>query len=1117
MIQCVAFYNRFFQEPLPYAHTYSPVWRGVNTNGKGWTCSDISAVGSLYVPLPTVHTLLAHFLPILSYTFVSSFYGIQLFVRTPTVVFCKYCIEVTTMKENRLESHLQSLCDDSPNYEPLQATWLLNKRACSNSLKSVILHYPHFSLHDESHAQTVIANIERLLGNRIITLSPTDTWLLLHAAYAHDLGMITQWDKIETLWKSKRFQHFLGTLLNSADKEISEAARFVQNTGSTPTLDNTVWPLQAYRYVQLINAAYFRQHHAHSSQEYIQYYGSQIGLDFGHSDLIPTRLIKLLGIICHMHTTQSEEIFTLDHQTNGFGSDYAHPRLIAVLLRLGDLLDIDNGRFSAASETAFGTLPSSSVPHKEKHEATTHLLITPTSIEFRSDCPNQAAYLEARNFVNQLETELDFWAKYWLDIVPDSFEGAAPRLRKKELLLAGVQDLDGVADLHLCISQQKAFEIIEGSNLYENPFIFVREILQNAEDASKLQLWSDIISGTYQAWLSSELLPDQASDLQPYDIPSAVFFNYPISISLSTLENGMTQVRVTDHGTGISINDFKKMCKVGSKYNDSIALQEQISTMPKWLRPTAGFGIGLQSIFLLADYFEIDTDTGSEAYHATVQSCKYGGYLQLYKTSRLPSRGTTITVQFHTPESFKYSIGGETERYITSFWDPISKVNDLGQVLVVETIQKCKLYSIFPTHITCTAKSITPPTLPEVPIMDFTPSNYIPYDDHHFIRVNTKENPIHIWDTENYAHITIQPSLFGSSQQVCLFKGILVSKNAPYFPLHGLDAKIDVYGLDTKSTITLDRSSFTRDGNKAYYHIFVSNFTKILDYLISESQPENNSAQAEGYTPYLIWRNCSAEQQNRFPEALRSKCTEPIHVLSSDFEETRNPASECISNLENYYFFYSDYFFISASLNPIDFNEIGTTLTKLDINSTHAVIIDRIFSEAAIRNTLKTLFKPSPNVNFWLYQVSTDHSITTVHCQDIETRKILIYGLCSTISGFRYNLFMRNTAMRYCIPAIEKYDKIAVQTLPGGIAHICDFACNHIISPFTREEFDQYSTMSTADFVNHVFQSPSFSTLIDYVANHKATSAEVTQDDIKAQYTDLICEFHAIFRSSQPS
>lgn len=72
----------------------------------------------------------------------------------------------------------------------------------------------------------------------------------------------------------------------------------------------------------------------------------------------------------------------LPYETNGFGSDYAHPRFVAMLLRLGDLLDVDNGRFNAAAEEVIGGLPESSVAHKEKHEATKHLLITPEQIEF---------------------------------------------------------------------------------------------------------------------------------------------------------------------------------------------------------------------------------------------------------------------------------------------------------------------------------------------------------------------------------------------------------------------------------------------------------------------------------------------------------------------------------------------------------------------------------------------------------------------------------------------------------------------------------------------------------------------------------------------------------------
>ncbi len=98
-----------------------------------------------------------------------------------------------------LEGHLDALCREQPEYANLYATWQLNKRSCSDVLKSVVIHYPYFSMHDISHAETVAARIEMLLGDRIETLSPTDTWLLLHASYAHDLGMILQWKQIENM------------------------------------------------------------------------------------------------------------------------------------------------------------------------------------------------------------------------------------------------------------------------------------------------------------------------------------------------------------------------------------------------------------------------------------------------------------------------------------------------------------------------------------------------------------------------------------------------------------------------------------------------------------------------------------------------------------------------------------------------------------------------------------------------------------------------------------------------------------------------------------------------------------------------------------------------------
>lgn len=74
--------------------------------------------------------------------------------------------------------------------------------------------------------------------------------------------------------------------------------------------------------------------------------------------------------------------------------------------------------------------------------------------------------------------------------------GYAPRFDHKELLIRGVPDIEGVAGLKFEISQDKAFQMIEGSNIYKDRFVFIREVIQNAMDASKLQLWKDLCSET---------------------------------------------------------------------------------------------------------------------------------------------------------------------------------------------------------------------------------------------------------------------------------------------------------------------------------------------------------------------------------------------------------------------------------------------------------------------------------------------------------------------------------------------------------------------------------------------------------------------------------------------
>ena len=254
-----------------------------------------------------------------------------------------------------------------------------------------------------------------------------------------------------------------------------------------------------------------------------------------------------------MHTANENEILKLDYETNGFSTDYAHPRFVAVLLRLGDLLDIDNGRFNPFTALVAGDPPEQTKPHIEKHQSTRHLLITPEKIEFRSNCSSDEAYREIRNTIKWLEKEIEFLTLNWSKIVPKNLGGYAPRFDKKELLLNGIPDIEGTTDLKLQISQEKAFDIIEGYNIYDDKFIFIREVIQNALDATKLKLWQDLKNGIYDFAIGRKEVLEDFSKLEPFDLSEEIYKNYTIEIKLSTSDNGDVKFEIQDRGIGIDV------------------------------------------------------------------------------------------------------------------------------------------------------------------------------------------------------------------------------------------------------------------------------------------------------------------------------------------------------------------------------------------------------------------------------------------------------------------------------------------------------------------------------------------------------------------------------------
>ena len=1023
------------------------------------------------------------------------------------------------MNVYKLEEHLKCLCDQYKRYENLYSTWTLNKKTCSELLKDVVIQYPHFSMHDASHAEAVIAKMEMLLGDRVQTLSPTDTWLLLNAAYAHDLGMVVQWKDIEARWQDENFQDELSYLETLQDEDLRKAVQFIRSAHDLQK-ENT-WPLQAGKYVRLINAALFRGKHAQMSQEYINPPTVELKLDLGHNGMIQPRLVKLLGQICMFHTAPLDRVLDLDYQTNGYGSDYVHPRFVAMMLRLGDLLDIDNGRFNTGAIAVAGGLPETSLPHYDKHEATTHLLVTPREIRFRSDCPNNAAYLEARTFVSWLEQEVNFLTVHWARIVPKNLGGYAPNFDDKKLLIQGVPDIEGVAGLKLTISQDKAFQLIEGANIYQGPMVFLREVLQNAMDASKLQLWSDLCADAYLAWLGP-MDETRLQALQPYDIKAEIYQNYPIRIKLSTINTDRVMIQITDRGTGISVESFKRMCNVGESNESSARLRTTLRKMPNWLRPTAGFGIGLQSIFLVADQFTIDTSTGQDAYHAVVYSKRKGGYLQLTRSAVPMLRGTTITIEtdklnqeiprkiiLDSDATIKYaSVSDFSLRY-----DPMLGQNQAGEAYILNEVDNLCRDSLFPVHLVCPDKFVDKDLkVGSLPLIGT--AEWEQCQNRYLYQLAADGSQFSLWDTQEAVLVNFHFVNQRHLQQASIrFKGIPVDNNNPRF-WGSFSSAMDIYGLDAKDNLSLNRSKFTTEGEhriRELYRKYLTVFCEIIlqkfhDKQFAPDKVFGPGEAFENFNLFCFWQMCTPQQRQRIPASVVTKFPDTVSVLNradtDKYQMRQKPIRDLLPGIENSTYIMND------SVMPWN-----RTIYLYAEDLPECLILDEALVDSLsesyyvkslhiVQNKMGGKIKP-------LFLITLQDTPRPIQVLDAARVAVLL----SLREGFSSPFIYLNIQLtRQATFAVEGYEAIAVKDLPDFISRPIKVNSAWMISPFTGEDDEKRRKegWSKDQFTDAVVNSQPFSLVVDWVEHHSLRETPPARQEIIEAYKRLISEYYDV-------
>lgn len=204
--------------------------------------------------------------------------------------------------------------------------------------------FGHYTSHSVQHSERILHQISQLLfadktsaSPVSISLSAVEMYILIASALLHDSGMVVSEAEKTTLLESKEWERWV----SDAGKEGVYQAIKEFRDGSNPPKKETR-DFLADRELRLLMAEYFRrEHHVRSAKLVLQ--SEEALAQFAFQDQV---LLKTIADVCLAHGLRHHELEDTNRypDTRDIRREKVNVRLMAILLRLGDLLDMDSSR-----------------------------------------------------------------------------------------------------------------------------------------------------------------------------------------------------------------------------------------------------------------------------------------------------------------------------------------------------------------------------------------------------------------------------------------------------------------------------------------------------------------------------------------------------------------------------------------------------------------------------------------------------------------------------------------------------------------------------------------------------------------------------------------------------
>jgi Histidine kinase-, DNA gyrase B-, and HSP90-like ATPase len=552
-------------------------------------------------------------------------------------------------------------------------------------LQQVSRAFPLYTLHDPEHSYRVAQNMARLIPESTLRrLNSIELSVLLYSAYFHDIGMAASQEEFYRWLDSGEYRAFVASHENWAyalrklqSEELDEfdprehylRKHQARIDPDTPHLHDR--SALSFRKLQdVVYTDFLRQSHAARGADLVVTRFGPNGQSDNKITVNEVNYAEQVALVCKSHWEDAMTLKAERYRRDQYLCSLpVNLQYCAVILRLADLLELDPERtpkvlldfilLDLKSENS-GKDPATLAQSKSaeewaKHRSVLGYKVTPDEIRIEAKCSHPAIQRGLREWCDIIDAERrdcrlvvqenngEITEKYQLKLEND--------VRKDYV------ESDGsyiYTDFQFQLDYDRIVNLVMGTELWGDPAIVFRELLQNAVDACHHRQALSNRSGV------------------PY-YPKILF-----RVVTSAGENDSELIlSCEDNGTGMNrhiIENF--LMRIGRSYYNSQEFRRQNLDFA----PISNFGLGLMSYFMLTNKVKIETahvgesSDLNEALSVEINSAGRYVILRPLKTNR---DGTAVKLLLNSvPEMDK-----RWDRRDSPSWGPSPLLNMTESVL----------------------------------------------------------------------------------------------------------------------------------------------------------------------------------------------------------------------------------------------------------------------------------------------------------------------------------------------------------------------------------------------------------------------------------------------------